>query len=48
MVLSTGAGGTGKLAALPYGVAQVVAHAKGGDATAGQVDLRVNLATNIA
>jgi len=47
-IVSTGAGGTATLGAVPFGVAQVVAHAKGGDATAGQIDLRVNLATNIA
>jgi hypothetical protein len=47
-VISTAAGATGKFAAVPFGVAQVVAHSKAGDATAGQVDLRINLATNIA
>jgi hypothetical protein len=47
-VISTAAGATGKFAAVPFGVAQVVSHVKGGDATAGQVDLRINLATNIA
>ena len=39
--------GSGATGATPSGVAQVLAHHKGGDVGSGQLDIRVNLGTNV-
>jgi hypothetical protein len=44
---ATAAGGTASLAAMPYGVGIIISGVKAGDVTAGQIDVRFNLATNI-